>query len=334
MEILHNVSLRPSNSFNLEVYADKLVEINNVEDLEHMNPIPEPFFVLGGGSNVLFTQNFKWLILKNQIKGVEIVHENEEEVFVTVGGGENWSDFVSYCISKNWGGLENLSLIPGTVGAAPIQNIGAYGVEQEYCFYSLKAFHFKTGKIKTFTKADCLFGYRESVFKNALKSQFFIVDVTYRFLKHPILHVSYGAIKKQLGEMGVQIPSIQSISQAVIEIRKSKLPDPKELGNAGSFFKNPIVPASLFLNLLSKFPEMPHYQQSEAGIKLAAGWLIEQCGWKGYRKSDVGCYSLQALVIVNYGNAKGAEIFDFSELIINSVFDKFGVKLEREENFL
>lgn len=281
---------------------------------------------------MLFTRDFEGLILKNEIKGIELIHETEEAVFLNVGGGESWNDLVNFTISKGWGGLENLSLIPGTVGAAPMQNIGAYGVEQESCFHALEAFHLQTGNTTIFTRESCEFGYRESVFKNRLKGQYFILNVTYRLLKHPVLHLSYGAIRQKLLEKKVINPSIIDVAEAVKEIRRSKLPEVGQVGSAGSFFKNPVVAASHCISLLNQYPDMPHFPQTGNGIKLAAGWLIDQCGWKGYRNGDAGCYPLQALVLVNYGNATGKEILVLSERIIASVSQKFGVLLEPEVN--
>ena len=325
------MALKPLHTFATEAYTQKYLEIFQPEDLEKLEPGLEPKLILGGGSNLLFTKNFEGVVLKNNIKGIEVVRETEEEIFVKAGGGENWHQFVMFTVAKDWGGLENLSLIPGTVGAAPIQNIGAYGVEQNNSFVCLTAFHFKTGKFRTFTKSDCCFGYRESVFKTQFRGEYFIVDVTYRLLRTPIFHVSYGAIQQQLEKSG-EIINVKAVSDAVIAIRNAKLPDPAIIGNAGSFFKNPMVSASHCLHLLSVFPEMPHYTQEGGEVKLAAGWLIDQCGWKGYRKGDAGCYPLQALVLVNYGNATGKEILDLSDAIILSVQKKFKVLLEREVN--
>jgi UDP-N-acetylmuramate dehydrogenase len=272
--------------------------------------------------------------LKNQIKGIEIVKEDNEHVYVKVGAGENWHSFVMFCVENNYAGVENLSLIPGNVGASPMQNIGAYGVEIKDVFHQLEAVHIKDKSVKRFDLVECEFGYRESVFKRKYKNQFVITSVTYRLNKIPKFNTSYGAINQELEKMGVKELSIQAISHAVINIRSSKLPDPKEIGNAGSFFKNPQIPKSQFLKLKEQFSDMPSFPVDDQYIKVPAGWLIEQCGWKGYRKGDAGCYSKQALVLVNYGHAKGEEILQLSKHIIESVRKKFGVELEREVNII
>lgn len=292
----------------------------------------QQLLVLGGGSNILFTRDFDGWVLKNDIRGIEELHEDNDYVYIKVGAGENWHAFVQYCIGRNLAGLENLSLIPGNVGASPMQNIGAYGVELEDVFWDLEAYHLLDHAIHTFTKADCSFGYRESVFKGAYKDQFVILSVTFRLHKHPIFHTSYGAITQELEKMGVHTICIQAISQAVINIRQSKLPDPAIIGNAGSFFKNPIIAKEKFEALQSEHPEIVGYPSLSGDVKLAAGWLIEHCGWKGFRRGDAGCHISQALVLVNYGNATGTELFALSQEIIDSVAFKFGVLLEREVN--
>ncbi|MGE5107785.1 MAG: UDP-N-acetylmuramate dehydrogenase, partial [Sphingobacteriales bacterium] len=261
-------------------------------------------------------------------------HENLHHIDIKVGAGENWHQFVMHCIEHNRAGVENLSLIPGNVGAGPMQNIGAYGVEIKEVFYSLEAYSYADRKVYTFTVNDCEFGYRESVFKRKYKSQFVILNVSLRLNKQPKYNTSYGAIEQELGRMGVKELSIQAISRAVINIRSSKLPDPKVIGNAGSFFKNPSVVKENFELLKEKFPSIVGYANADGTVKLAAGWLIEQCGWKGYRKGDAGCHAQQALVLVNYGNAQGSDIFALSEEIVQSVKDKFGVELEREVNII
>jgi UDP-N-acetylmuramate dehydrogenase len=255
-------------------------------------------------------------------------------VDVKVGAGENWHQFVLYCLEHNWAGVENLSLIPGNVGASPMQNIGAYGVEIKDVFYCLEAYSYADKKIYTFTLNDCEFGYRESVFKRKFKNQFVILNVTYRLYKQPKFNTSYGAIEQELERMGVKQLTIQAISQAVINIRSSKLPDPKVTGNAGSFFKNPEISNTQYSMMTAQYPEIVGYKLPNGNVKLAAGWLIEQCGWKGYRKGDAGCHAMQALVLVNYGNAKGNEIYNLSEEIMQSVKEKFGVGLEREVNIV
>jgi len=293
-----------------------------------------PIFILGGGSNILFTKDYDGAVLKNEIKGIELQHEDGEHVYVKVGAGENWHQFVLYCINHNWAGVENLSLIPGNIGASPIQNIGAYGVELDDVFWSLEAFHLSERKIHTFTATDCEFGYRDSVFKNRYKNEFAILSVTFQLKKKPVYHVSYGAIAEELEKMGVKDLNIKIVSQAVVNIRSSKLPDPKIIPNAGSFFKNPEVSTEKYEELKLNFPDVIAYPLAKGTVKLAAGWMIEQCGWKGYRKGDAGCHAKQALVLVNYGNAAGKEIYDLSEEILLSVNEKFGVLLEREVNIL
>jgi len=289
--------------------------------------------ILGGGSNILFTKDFEGLVLKNEISGIELIHEDNEYVYVKAGAGENWHQFVLYCTSRNWAGLENLSLIPGNIGAAPMQNIGAYGVELENAFYSLDAFHLRERRIFSFSRNDCEFGYRNSVFKGRYKDQFAIISVTFRLRKTPVFNTSYGAIREELEKMGAKELSIQAISQAVINIRSSKLPDPKEIGNAGSFFKNPEISLDKCQELQLEFPSIIAYP-SGSKMKLAAGWLIEQCGWKGHRKGDAGCHTKQALVLVNYGNARGSEINELADEIRETVKKKFTVILEKEVNVI
>ncbi len=336
MQIQENISLRPYNTFGIDAKARYFATFKDSDELEELlAPGSElPTFILGGGSNILFTNDHNGLVIKNEISGINELNEDLEYVYVKAGAGENWHRFVLHCIGRNWAGVENLSLIPGNVGASPMQNIGAYGVELENVFYSLEAFHLKEKKIFSFTRNDCEFGYRNSIFKGRYKDQFVITSVTFRLRKKPIFHTSYGAINEELEKMRVKELSIQAISQAVINIRSSKLPDPKETGNAGSFFKNPSVIKEKFDELKQKFPGIVGYNNVDGTIKLAAGWLIEQAGWKGFRKGDAGCHTKQALVLVNYGNATGKEIYDLSEEILNGVKDKFGVILEREVNII
>jgi UDP-N-acetylmuramate dehydrogenase len=374
MHIQQNISLKPYNSFGIDVNAKWFAQFNNAEELEDILanfsirfPTPNPQhptfnlqppavagglpqakqtsnlqpptsnlepLILGGGSNILLTNDFNGIVLKNDVMGIDEVKEDEEHVYLKVGAGENWHKFVLYCIDNGLAGVENLSLIPGNVGASPMQNIGAYGVEMKEVFYDLEAMHLQEKHVQTFSVNDCEFGYRESVFKKKYKGQFAILTVTFRLNKHPRFNTSYGAIEQELERMGVQDLSIRAISQAVINIRSSKLPDPAVIGNAGSFFKNPTVPASFFQELKKHFPSIVAYKVGDDAFKLAAGWLIEQCGWKGIRKGDAGCHAKQALVLVNYGNASGKEIYDLSEEILVSVQDKFGVELEREVNII
>ncbi|MBK8786897.1 MAG: UDP-N-acetylmuramate dehydrogenase [Chitinophagaceae bacterium] len=337
-----NISIKNYNTFAINAYADLFAAFNSIENLKELlqsqqqiiNNRKNSILILGGGSNLLFTRNFDGLILKNEIKGIKIIKEDEHHIYIQAGAGENWHQFVLFCIEHNLAGVENLSLIPGNVGASPMQNIGAYGVEIKDVFHSLEAYHIHDKKMVNFTLNDCEFGYRESVFKKKFKNEFVIMDVTFRLNRIPNFNISYGAIGQELEKMGVKDLSLQAVSQAVINIRSSKLPDPAVIGNAGSFFKNPEISGSQFAILSSKFPGIVGYDLPNGNVKLAAGWLIEQCGWKGYRKGDAGCHEKQALVLVNYGHATGTGIYDLSEEILQSVNAKFGVELEREVNIV
>ncbi len=335
INIKHAFSLKPFNTFGIDAKAKYFASFASMNQLQECLAIDETQrLILGGGSNILFTKDFNGLVLKNELRGIEFVGETDDHVYLKAGAGENWHQFVKYCIQKNLSGVENLSLIPGSVGASPMQNIGAYGVEIKEVFHSLEAFHIHDKTLVTFTLPDCEFGYRESVFKNKFKNQFVITAVTYKLNKRPTFNISYGAIQQELDAMGVKELSIANISAAVIRIRSSKLPDPKEIGNAGSFFKNPEIANDQFAQLKDDFPSIIGYNLNNGNIKLAAGWLIEQCGWKGYRTGDAGCHARQALVLVNYGNAKGDEILKLSADIIKSVQQKFGVTLHREVNIV
>jgi UDP-N-acetylmuramate dehydrogenase len=336
MQIHENFSLLPYNTFRIDVKARYFSAFSNIDELSELIGQKSRLttLILGGGSNILFTKDYAGVVLKNEIKGIELQHEDADHVYVKAGAGENWHHFVLHCINHNWAGVENLSLIPGNVGASPIQNIGAYGVELDDVFWSLEAFHLSERKIHTFTATDCEFGYRDSVFKNQFKNEFAILSVTFQLKKKPIYHISYGAITEELEKMGVKDLSIKAVSQAVINIRSSKLPDPQKIANAGSFFKNPEVPTEKYETLKLQFPNIVAYPLAKGNVKLAAGWMIEQAGWKGYRKGDAGCHAKQALVLVNYGNATGKEIYDLSEEILQSVKNKFDVTLEREVNIL
>ncbi|HXB93866.1 MAG TPA: UDP-N-acetylmuramate dehydrogenase [Puia sp.] len=334
-QISENVSLKAYNTFGVDANARYYASFGTADELGELLEWAgsRRRLILGGGSNLLFTKDIDGIVLHNNIKGIEEVDEDEDYVYVRAGAGENWAGFVEYCIGRDWAGLENLSLIPGSVGAAPMQNIGAYGVELESVFLDLDAWSLADGKECTFTLGDCEFGYRDSIFKGRYRDQFVILRVTLRLKKVPIFHTSYGAIREELQRMGVAGPSIRAISQAVISIRKSKLPDPAKIGNAGSYFKNPTVPDAQFAQLLGKFPDIVGYPNPiEGRTKVAAGWMIEQCGWKGYRRGDAGVHERQALVLVNYGNASGAEIYRLGGEIAASVKQKFGVTLEREVN--
>lgn len=342
MQIQENFSLKPYNTFAIDATARYFAKFSNIDELAEVttNDFGLSTLILGGGSNILFTKNFDGLVLKNEVLGIEKVRGDNEHIYVRVGAGENWHRFVLFCIENNWAGVENLSLIPGNVGASPMQNIGAYGVEIREVFHELNAFHLHEKKNYTFGVRDCEFGYRDSVFKNRYKDQVVITEVTYRLNKIPRYNTSYGAVEQELERMKVKELSIAAISQAVVNIRSSKLPDPAVTGNAGSFFKNPSISKAQFEDLKTQFQNIVGYENRDGSIKLAAGWLIEHCGptdsvsWKGYRKGDAGCHQKQALVLVNYGNASGKEIYDLSEEIRQSVLGKFGVNLEREVNII
>lgn len=335
--IEHNISLKPYNTFGIDVKAKSFGRFESIDELKDLlkNRDPEtPLFILGGGSNILLTKDLPFFVLKNEISGIKVVNETETSIVLKVGSGVEWHSFVRYTVEKGWGGIENMSLIPGSVGASPMQNIGAYGVEIKDSFVSLEALHIDSMELHTFNKEQCRFGYRESVFKRALKDQYVIVSVSYELLKHPKMNTTYGAIQSEIEVMGVEDITVDTVSQAVMNIRRSKLPDPKVLGNAGSFFKNPVVSTEVFKKILVNYPDAPHYPQEAGEEKLAAGWMIEKAGWKGKRIGNCGVHEKQALVLVNYGGATGQEIFDLSTLIIDDIRSKFGVTLEREVNIL
>jgi UDP-N-acetylmuramate dehydrogenase len=338
MEIQQNISLKPYNTFGIDATAKYFASFNSINDLEEILnsrlPTSGSRLILGGGSNIHITKNCDGLVLKNEIKGIELIKEDEKYLYVKAGAGENWHQFVLHCLKHNYAGVENLSLVPGNVGASPMQNIGAYGVEIKDIFYQLEAYHLNDKVAHTFSLNDCEFGYRESVFKRKYKDQLVITSVIYRLFRQPHFNTSYGAINAELENMGVKELTIQAISQAVVNIRSSKLPDWKIVGNAGSFFKNPIIKEEQLYHLKDSYPNIVFFPAGEGYVKLAAGWLIEQCGWKGYKEGDAGCYPMQALVLVNYGNAKGEEIYRLSEKIIQSVKEKFDVTLEREVNII
>lgn len=341
MQVHQNFSLKKYNTFRIDVYAKYFAEFSSVNGLQTLLENTKNIssrMILGGGSNVLFTKNFDGVILKNNIPGIKILKEDDDFVYVKAGAGISWNTLVIYCVNKDLGGIENLSLIPGNVGASPMQNIGAYGVEIKDVFYELEAFHLQEKIIQKFSAKDCEFGYRESIFKKKFKDQFAILNVTLRLNKKPVFNISYGAVEAELEKMKVANLSIKAISDAVIQIRNSKLPDPEIIGNAGSFFKNPVV-NSHELNKLHELKQfsgssVPFYKIDEDNFKIPAGWLIEQCGWKGYRNGDVGCYAKQALVLVNYNSASGNEIVELSEKIKSSVREKFGIILEAEVNII
>ena len=333
MEIKENISLQSLHSFGCNEKANYFAKIDSNEAIEQRIQWAKekniPYLILGAGSNILFTKTFEGLLLKMEIMGIKKLKETASEVFLEVGAGENWHHFVIYCVQKGWGGVENLSLIPGTVGAAPIQNIGAYGVEAKDSIASVTAYDTQSAQFITLQNSECAFAYRTSLFKKDT-NRYIISSVQFVLQKQPIFRTEYGAIKEVLHQKNNKQPSLEAISSAVIQIRSEKLPDPKKVGNAGSFFKNPTITKDLFEALVVKYPKIIAYPITDDTYKIAAGWLIEACGWKGIQKGTVGCYEKQSLVIVHYNNGPGMEIFNFSEEIIQSVLAKFEILLERE----
>ncbi len=334
--IKKNTSLKALNTFGIDEKAALMITFKNEEDLydilDHYNHY---FRVLGGGSNLLLTTEVDGLLMKNEIKGIQIIEQKPEYVVIDVGAGESWHDLVQWAVKRDYGGIENLALIPGTVGAAPIQNIGAYGVELKDVFVSLDAVDLETTVRKEFKLKDCQFGYRESIFKTTFKEKFCITYIRLRLTKpgHHVYKTEYGDIKKTMADMGITKPSVKAISEAVIKIRSSKLPDPSQIGNAGSFFKNPEIEQSVVDTLILKYPLMPHFEAQKTGfMKIPAAWLIEQCGWKGKQVGNTGTHPQQALVIVNHGAASGSEILDFAKAVQASVKSTFDIDLEMEVN--
>ena len=344
MNIQENYSLKKHNTFGVEVSAKYFAEVKSLDHLTQIlrNTSVQKFklLFLGGGSNILFTQDFDGVVLQLNLKGISEKILNDNEVVVTANAGENWHEFVQFCLDKNYGGLENLSLIPGNVGTSPMQNIGAYGAEIKDTFVSCKVLNLETLVVEEFDHEKCQFGYRESIFKREGKGKYVILDVTFKLTrKDHLIKTDYGAIQAELKNLGIEhfnklTVTIQDVSKAVINIRQSKLPNPKVIGNAGSFFKNPSISMEQFLGVEKRYPEMPNYPSGEL-VKVPAGWLIEQCGWKGKQIGNVASHELQSLVIINKtGLASGKEIFDFSTMIIESVKEKFGIELEREVNII
>ncbi len=333
MVIKKNHNLKNLNTFGLSVTAKHFIEIHSTDELsETLKTDLGQIHILGGGSNVLMTSDLEGLVLKNEIKGITVVEETPEHAIVAAGGGEEWHDLVLWSLENDLGGIENLSLIPGSVGAAPIQNIGAYGVELEDVFHHLEAVELASGKPRIFTKDDCRFGYRDSIFKNELKGKYFISKVFLKLAKQHKINTSYRALKKFISENNILDPTIRDVSDAVISIRQSKLPDPKKIGNSGSFFKNPEIEMSHFQKLRAIFPEIVFYEMPNGKVKIPAGWLIEKAGWKGKRFGDAGCHDKQALVLVNHGNATGREIQDLAFRIQTSINEMFGIRLATEVN--
>jgi UDP-N-acetylmuramate dehydrogenase len=338
----NDISLLPYNTFGINVNAAHLFFLRTPESLREILALPDfsdmshnmtDLLVLGGGSNVLFTHDFKGVVIKNEIKGIRILKEDKKFVFLEAGSGETWQDLVDFAVGKKLAGIENLTLIPGTVGAAPVQNIGAYGVEAADVIDSVRAFHLEKKEWMTLDNRECEFGYRDSIFKRELKNRVVNCSVVFRLSKTRDLRLDYGGIREELDKRNVSGPTLEDISTIVAGIRRSKLPDPAILGNAGSFFKNPLLDESEFQVLSGSFPMLKSYRQGDL-YKISAGWLIEQAGWKGYRSGDAGCYDKQALILVNYGNAKGEDVLALSEKIQKSVFYKFGITLEREVNLI
>lgn len=336
VNIQQNISLKQYNTFGIDVNAKEFVSVDTLEELQILcqafNLNERKLLILGGGSNLLLTDHFNGMVIHVNLKGIQVMHENDEHVWIKSMAGEVWHKFVLWCVERNFAGLENLSLIPGYVGAAPMQNIGAYGVELKHTFDSLEAVEIATGEIKKFTNDECKFGYRESIFKHEAKGKYIIASVTFKLNKKPLFNTTYGAIQQTLEKMQVNELSIKAISDAVIAIRSSKLPDPKMLGNAGSFFKNPEIDVQQYEQLKANFPELVAYPAGKDKVKLAAGWLIEQCGWKGKVVGHTGSHKDQALVLVNYGNATGQEILDLAQQIQISVKEKFSVDIVPEVN--
>lgn len=337
MKELYNCSLLPYNTFGMDVKASRFVEYASVEELRGLWNVEREAVAralhIGGGSNLLFASDYEGLILHSAIKGYTVVKETEEEVEVRVGAGEVWDDFVAYTVANGWYGAENLSLIPGEVGASAVQNIGAYGVEAKDLIVSVDTFGLETGEEGRFMQEECRYAYRESVFKQELKGKYAVTFVTYRLKKHPVFHLEYGNIRAELEKQGCQV-DLENVRRIIIAIRQAKLPDPKVLGNAGSFFMNPVVPKMQFEALLAQYPDMPHYPVDEAHVKIPAGWMIDRCGWKGKRVGHAGVHEKQALVLVNCGGATGKEVMHLAEEIVASVRERFGVTIRPEVNYI
>lgn len=333
MQLKENISLKPYNSFGIDRYAEQLIELTDetmLQEISNSKTLSTKRHIIGGGSNILLTQDLQGITILNKLRGIEQVKSDNDYVWLKVASGEVWHDFVLYAIEKKLSGIENLALIPGTVGAAPMQNIGAYGVEVKEVIEEVTAWHWREKKYYTYKNKDCKFGYRDSVFKHELKGEVFITEVVFRLHKTPTFRTSYGAIQQELEKKGVTKLSIQAIAEAVIAIRSSKLPNPKEIGNAGSFFKNPTISIDTYLALHKEYPEMPSYTVDEHTVKIPAGWMIEHCKMKGIKKGNAGVHKNQALVIVNHGDATGKEVWILSEEVLQAVKSRFGITLERE----
>lgn len=336
MPLEEHYSLKRHNTFGVEAFARYFAPIRQLDELKELLIADiwktMPILVLGEGSNILFTRDVDGLVLKNEIKGIAVIRETPDEVWLKVGGGENWHRFVMFCVGNHYAGVENLALIPGSVGASPVQNIGAYGVEVKDVIDEVVAWHLETQELMHFSNSDCAFGYRDSIFKHTYQGKLMIIWVVYRLSKHPIFHTGYAALREELDRSGIKALSLKAISDAVIRIRTRKLPDPAKIGNAGSFFKNPQMSVAQYDTLKAQFPDLPAFTVDKHTVKIPAAWLIEQCGWKGYREGDAGVHAHQALVLVNYGKATGKQILELAERIRQSVYERFGIMLEREVN--
>ncbi len=335
----NNFNLQQYNSFGFDTVAKYFIEIDDIQQLETLVSTDvfkqEKHLVLSGGNNVLFQDDvFDGLVIFINTKGIEILQEDRNKVVIRAQAGEDWPDFVKFTVCKGWYGLENLAHIPGKVGAAPVQNIGAYGIELKDSFLQCEAFELETGKTKVFGKEGCRFGYRESIFKNELKGQFIITSVDFLLKKNAPLHLDYGNIKAYLEQNGIEKPTLLQLHDAICAIRNAKLPDVKQIGSAGSFFKNPVIEAAQFAALQKEFPNIPHYDEPNGKVKVPAGWLIEQAGWKGWRNEHVGVYDKQALVLVHYGGGTGQDIVELARKIQDSVEAKFGIRISPEVNFI
>ncbi|CAM1333357.1 UDP-N-acetylmuramate dehydrogenase [Tenacibaculum aestuariivivum] len=335
MNIQENISLKNYNTFGIHVNAKRFISIDSLYSLQQLLKSEKDVFLISGGSNMLLTKDIEKLVVHLNLKGISIDRENENDIYITVNAGENWHKFVLWCVSQNYGGIENLSLIPGNVGTCPIQNIGAYGVEVKDIINRVEAIEIETGKLISFSNTDCKFGYRNSIFKNIAKDKYIITSVCFQLTrKNHQLITSYGAIEAELASKNIINPTIKNISNAVIAIRNSKLPDPKKIGNSGSFFKNPVISKKLFESLINQFPLMPNYEISKTEVKIPAGWLIEQCGFKGKNYGNYGVHEKQALVLVNYGNATGKQILELAQNIQKTINNTFSIDLEIEVNII
>lgn len=337
MRISHNISLKDYNTFGIDAKARHFISVNNFTELISVLQLKDypNKLILGGGSNMLLTKDVDALVIHINLKGATIINEDTNHAFIKASAGENWHEFVLWCLDNNFGGLENMSLIPGNVGTSPIQNIGAYGVELKDHFVSCEALNLDTLEIEIFKNEDCNFGYRNSIFKNEAKNKYIILSVVFKLTKKEHqLHTNYGAIISQLEEMQIKAPTIKDVSNAVITIRQSKLPDPKKIGNSGSFFKNPVISIDVFNKLKENFPKAPSYPVTENTVKVPAGWLIETAGFKGKTFGNYGVHKNQALVLVNYGGAKGKDILELSKLIQKTIYRIFNISIEAEVNIL